>query len=82
MQMTVETLQHTLEHFLANGVLTKESVISFAPSKQSDNRKLKAYPIDGERLAFVGSVPDRPAMFVMTGMTARSVDDLPHSPGS
>jgi hypothetical protein len=76
MQMTVEKLQHTLEHFLANGVLTKESLISFAHPEQSDKSKFMSYPFDGERLAYVGSVPDNPAMFVMAGMTGPGSDKL------
>jgi hypothetical protein len=81
-QMTVERLQQILEHYLANGVLTKESLISFADIDavrrclRHDKSKFTSYPIDGERLAYVGSVPDHPAMFVMTNMTAKSFDDL------
>jgi hypothetical protein len=67
MQMTVANLQHALEKFLADGILTPECIVGFAHTEHDDDGTLKVYPIDSERLAIVGNAPDCPPMFVMTG---------------
>lgn len=66
MQMTVADLQEALEQFLSAGMMTPECIVGFAHTEQDEEGTLKVYPIDGEKLAIVGTAPDCRPMFVMT----------------